>query len=284
VDILEKPYGIRIGKLKMKLIDVLRKECIVANATMDDKADALRQVVQAAKQSPVLKDLSEAEILAGLEGRESLGSTGFGKGIAIPHCRLSNVTEFVVGIISVDSGVDFKALDGKKVKLIIFIIAPEAESNKHLKLLSAISQTLLIPGAVKELLSESCPEAICESFIRHTRDNLDTSKQKNKCMFNIFIQNEEVFHEILARVAGIETGSVVIANTENSRAYLTKTPLFADFWRDEPDNFSKVITFVIEKGLCNEVIRRIEGVTGSLSKYSGVMVTVQDISYNAGSL
>ena len=40
----------------MKLIDVLRKECIVANATVNDKADALRQVVQVAKQSPVLKD------------------------------------------------------------------------------------------------------------------------------------------------------------------------------------------------------------------------------------
>jgi PTS system nitrogen regulatory IIA component len=268
----------------MKLIDVLRKECIVANATVNDKADALRQVVQVAKQSLVLKDLTEEEILAGLEGREALGSTGFGKGIAIPHCRLSNVTEFVVGIISVTGGVDFEALDGEKVKLIIFIIAPEAESNKHLKLLSAISQTLLIPGAVKELLAESCPEAICESFIRHTRDNLDTSKQKAKSMFNIFIQNEEVFHDILARVTGIETGSVVVANTENVRSYLTKAPLFADFWRDEPDKFSKVIMFVVDKGLGNEVIRRVESVTGSLSKYSGVMVTVQDISYNAGSL
>jgi PTS system nitrogen regulatory IIA component len=268
----------------MKLIDVLRKECIVANATVNDKADALRQVVQAAKQSPVLKDLTEEEILAGIEEREALGSTGFGKGIAIPHCRLSNVTDFVVGIISVASGVDFEALDRKKVKLIIFIIAPQSESSKHLKLLSAISQTLLIPGAVKELLAENCPEAICESFIRHTHAELGTSKQKTKCMFNIFIQKEEVFHEILAHVNGIETSSVVVANTENVRAYITKTPLFADFWRDKPDNFSKVITFVVDKELGNEVVRRIESVTGSLANYSGVMITVQDISYNAGSL
>ena len=103
-------------------------------------------------------------------------------------------------------------------------------------------------------------------------------------MFNIFIQNEEVFHEILARVTGIETGSVVVANTENVKSYLTKTPLFADFWRDEADKFSKVITFVVEKGLGNEVVRRIESITGSLTDYTGVMVTVQDISYNAGSL
>ena len=105
----------------MKLIDVLRKECVVAGAQFSDKADALREIVQTAKKSSALKDVSEEEILASLEGRESLGSTGFGKGIAIPHCRLKSVTDFVVGIITVAAGVDFKALDEEKVKLIIFI-------------------------------------------------------------------------------------------------------------------------------------------------------------------
>jgi len=63
-----------------------------------------------------------------------------------------------------------------------------------------------------------------------------------------------------------------------------KTPLFAAFWRDEPSLFSKVITIVIDKGLSNEAIRRIESVTGDLSRCTGVMVTIHDISYAAGSL
>ena len=268
----------------MKLIDVLRKEGVVASAQFSDKADALRQIVQTAKKSAILKDVLDEEILAGLQERESLGSTGFGKGIAIPHCRLKSVTDFVVGIITTPSGVDFEALDGEKVNLIIFIIAPEAKSNEHLKLLSAISQTLLIPGAVKEILAEDTSEAVFESFLRHTHAEIDTKKQTAKVMFNVFIQDENIFRDILEKLAGIETGSLVIDNTENAGAYLAKVPLFADFWRDKPSRFSKVIITVVDKGLSNEIIRRIESITGDLNECTGVMVVVQDISYAAGSL
>jgi len=268
----------------MKLIDVLQKECVVAGAQFSDKAEALRKIVQVAKKSEILKDISEEDILGGLQERESLGSTGFGKGIAIPHCRLKSVPDFVVGIVTVPSGVDFEALDKEKVHLIIFIIAPEAESNKHLKLLSAISQTLLIPGAVKEILAESTDEAVCESFLRHTHAEIDTKKQTTKCRFNVFVQDENVFRDILEKLAGIETCSLVIGNVENAGAYLAKVPLFADLWRDKPSNFSKVIIAVVDKGLTNETIRRIESVTGGLNECTGVMVTVQDIFYAAGSL
>ncbi len=268
----------------MKLIDVLRKECVVAGAQLSDKAEALGEIVQVAKKSPILKEVSEQEILVGLEEREKLGSTGFGKGIAIPHCRLKSVTDFVVGLITIPSGVDFEALDAEKVNLIIFIIAPEAESNKHLKLLSAISQTLLIPGAVEEILAERIPEALCESFLRHTHAEIDTKKQTTKCFFNVFVQDENVFRDILEKLTGIETSSLVVANTENVGAYLARVPLFADFWRDKRRSFSKVIVAVVDKGLANETIRRIESVTGNLNECTGVMVTVQDIPYAAGSL
>jgi len=268
----------------MKLIDVLREECIVTGAQFHDKAEALRQIVQVAKKSPILKDVSDEEILAGLQERESLGSTGFGNGIAIPHCRLKSVTDFVVGIITVPSGIDFEALDGGKVNLIIFIIAPEAKSNEHLKLLSAISQTLLIPGAVKEILTESTSEALCESFLRYTHAEIDTKKQTTKVVFNVFVQDKNVFRDILEKLTGIETSSLVVANTESVAAYLRKVPLFADFWRDKPSSFSKVIIAVVDKGLANETIRRIESVTGDLNECTGVMVTIQDISYAAGSL
>lgn len=275
---------IKTGKSKMKIIDVLRKECVVANAQFNDKAEALCEIVQVAKNNPILKDVPDEEILAGLQERESLGSTGFGKGIAIPHCRLKAVTDFVVGIITVPSGIDFEALDKEKVNLIIFIIAPKVKSTEHLKLLSAISQTLLIPGAVKEILAENSSEALCESFLRHTHAEIDSIKQTKKSQFNIFVQDEVVFREILEKLAGIETGSLVITNTENAGAYLAKVPLFADLWRDTPSSFSKVITIVVDEGLSNETVRRIESVTGNLNECMGVMVTIHNISYAAGSL
>jgi len=268
----------------MKLIDVLCEECIIANAQFADKAEALCAVARAAKKSPVLKELSEQEILAGLQDRESLGSTGFGDGIAIPHCRLKSVRDFVVGIVTIPSGVDFDALDGAPVRLIVFIVAPEAQSNRHMKVLSAISQTLLIPGAVKELLSDATAQAVFESFVRHTRADIDTSVQTAKSLFNIFIEDENVFREILEKLAGLETSSLVVLNTERSAAYLSKMPLFADFWRDKASDFGMMIMVVVQRGLVNETIRRIETVTGNLNECVGVMVTVQDISYSGGSL
>jgi hypothetical protein len=151
-------------------------------------------------------------------------------------------------------------------------------------LLSAISQTLLIPGAVKEILSGNTSEAVYESFLRHTRAEIDIKKQTTKCLFNVFVQDENLFRDILEKLAGIETSSLVVDNTENVGTYLAKVPLFADFWRDESSRFSKVIAMVIDKKLANEAIRRTESVTGNLSGCSGVMVTVQDLSYAAGSL
>jgi hypothetical protein len=142
----------------------------------------------------------------------------------------------------------------------------------------------LIPGAVKEILAERTSEAVCESFLRHTHAEIDTKKQTAKVMFNVFIQDENIFRDILEKLAGIETSSLVVDNTENAGAYLAKVPLFADFWRDKPSRFSKVITIVIDKGLANETIRRIETITGNLNECSGVMVTIHDISYAAGSL
>ncbi|MFH1615603.1 MAG: PTS sugar transporter subunit IIA [Planctomycetota bacterium] len=268
----------------MKLIDVLRKECVVASAKLNDKTETLCRIVEIAKKSPILKKIDPQEILTGLQHRESLGSTGFGKGIAIPHCKLKAITDFVVGIITIPSGVDFDALDNEKVNLIVFIIAPEAEAGKHLKLLSAISQTLLIPGSVEEILAETTSETIYESFLRHTHAEIDTKKQTTKVMCNVFIQDENIFLDILEKLNGIETGSLVIANTENVGAYLSQMPLFADFWIDKPSSFSKVITLVAEKGLSNEIIRCIETITGSLSECTGVMVTIQDVFYAAGSL
>ena len=100
----------------------------------------------------------------------------------------------------------------------------------------------------------------------------------------MFVQEENVFRDILEKLTGLETSSLVVANTENVGAYLAKLPLFAGFWRDEPRRFSKLIIAVVEKGLTNETIRRIESITGNLSKCTGVMVTIQDISYAAGSL
>lgn len=268
----------------MRIVDILKEECVASGVSLDSKDQALDKVVTIAKRHPVLAGIDSEVILNALKERESLGSTGFGGGIAIPHCRLEGISEFAIGIITVPDGVEFNALDSKKVKLLIFIIAPSEKSNNHVKLLSAVSQTLMIPGSVKEIIAGKSDEAVRESFLRHTRDKIDTNEKTSKILFTVTIQNESIFRDMVSALSGIESNSVVVVDAENAGAYLSKMPLFADFWSDKKHPFCKVILATVDKGLSNETLRRIEGLTGSLSKRDDVLVTIQELSYWAGSI
>jgi len=268
----------------MKLTNLLRKDCIVANADVQDKNDVLCQIARTAKQSGVLADVSESEILQGLKEREKLGSTGFGNGIAIPHCRLKSVSKFVVGIITVPAGVDFEAVDKEPVKLLVFIIAPDCESNAHVKLLSAISRALLGKGRVDEIVSQQNPEKISQVFLAKSTEDIETNGKQDKKILHVIIQDEDIYHQIVQALATTVTSSLVVVDAENARSYMARIPLFAGLWGNNTSRFSKVVVAIIESGLVNEAIRSVETVTGELNKNPGTMLIVQDIALTAGSL
>jgi len=268
----------------MKLYEALRSECIAVNAAPADKAAALREVVRAAKQCPDLAGVEEQDLLEGIEEREALGSTGFGRGIAIPHCRLAGASEFVVGIVTVPGGVDFDALDGEPVHLLVFIIGPAEASNEHIRMLSAVSHVLHTPGAVQEVVAEATPEAVRESFLRHSRVELDTEGHEGKRLVHVFVQDEDVFHDVVQIFAGMDSSSVVVLTSENLSAHFGTVPLFQGLWHHEPGGFSQLIVAVVDRGLTNETVRRIETAAGGLDRRTGVLVTVQDVFYSAGAL
>jgi nitrogen PTS system EIIA component len=96
--------------------------------------------------------LDREEILRILLERERLGSTGIGDGIAIPHGKLKRLDQPVLAFGRSVKGVDFKALDGKPVKLFFLLIAPEEAVGFHLKMLARISRILKDPAVRKRLL------------------------------------------------------------------------------------------------------------------------------------
>ncbi len=268
----------------MTLFEALRKECVLAGVAPTDKAGALAEVARCAKRSPLLANVAEAAIVQGLEEREALGSTGFGNGIAIPHCRLENVTDFIVGILTVPDGVEYDALDEKPVRLIVFIIAPQEASNEHVRLLSAISLALSSRGAIKEILAKKTPEAVLESFLRHASGELDRKGRTGKHLLHMFIQDESVFHELVQVFAGMDAINVSVITSENLSAYFSKVPLFRGLWDHDPGGFSHLIVAVVPQELANEAVRRVETITGNLDERTGVLLTVQELFYCAGSL
>jgi nitrogen PTS system EIIA component len=269
----------------MKLANILKKECIYATAEIENKSSALKFIANIAKKSPVLSGVDEQVVLKGLREREELGTTGFGNGIAIPHCRLDSITDFVLGIITVPSGVDFDSTDKKKTRLLVFIIAPANRSNEHIRLLSHISQALLTPGIIDKIVLQKTAEQIYQSFTGCSDVEVDAPKDvASKNLISVFVQDEEVFEPILEKIAGIESSSLVVLTSENASVYLSRIPLFASFWNNDKDQFSRMVIAIVDKGLANETIRRIESITGNLSDRSGVMIVVQEISYFAGAL
>ena len=268
----------------MNLINALRSECAQAGAACRTQEDVLATIARLAKQSPVLANMEEAAIFKGLSDREALSTTGFGNGIAIPHCRLDDVGDFVVGILSVPGGADFGAMDGEPVKLFVFIVAPSSSSNEHIKILSAISQVLNVPSHVQEMVQAPTAEVLAESFLRHVRDEADATQHDTKNLFRVQIQNEDLFHDVLNIFAGFNSSTVMVTEAEPAANYIHKMPLFAGFWSDKQAEFCKVILATVDKKDTNETIRRIEQGVGSLDERDDILLTVQELFYCAGSL
>jgi PTS system nitrogen regulatory IIA component len=81
-------------------------------------------------------------VLEGLEQREALGSTGFGRGVAIPHCRLESVSRPTLAVLKLEQAVDFKAADAVPVALVFGLVSPENAGATHLHALAAISRLM----------------------------------------------------------------------------------------------------------------------------------------------
>ena len=112
--------------------------------------DAVKLEIEGTTKDEVLKELigllkldekSEGMLFKMLKRRENLGSTGIGRGIAIPHCRSLVVSKLRVAFGRKTAGVDFRAIDEKPVNFLFLIVAPPLEvSNQYLPVLGKIAQ------------------------------------------------------------------------------------------------------------------------------------------------
>ena len=263
---------------------VVKRECVSSGVRAADKAAIIHEVAQLAAASPALAGTAAEDIERGLLEREAIGSTGFGKGIAIPHCRLESVTQFVVGVVSVPDGVEFDAMDGAAVKLVVFIVGPDLESSEHIRILSMISRVLSSDDARNEMLAAHEDESLYESFVRHMADEPRAELGEKKSLFHVFVQDEELFRELLEVLGASEPRFTAVIEAENAATYLAKVPLFAGLWGNNASSFSRIIVSLVRKSMSNELVRRIEAVTGPLSECDRVMVTLQDVFFSGGSL
>ena len=105
-------------------------------------------------------ELDEQDVFESLIAREKLGSTGFGNGIAIPHCRLKGCSAPVSALLHLDAPIDFDAIDGAPVDLLFVLLVPEAATDAHLELLRQIASMLDRKDVREKLRSAESSEAL----------------------------------------------------------------------------------------------------------------------------
>ncbi len=105
-------------------------------------------------------DLDREELLENLEAREALGSTGFGRGVAIPHCRSKNVRRPSLALIRLDQPLEFAAADAQPVTLVCGLVSPENAGATHLHALAAISRLTRDEAKLQMLADAPDAEAV----------------------------------------------------------------------------------------------------------------------------
>ena len=135
----------------MKILEVLQKDAILENLVSTDKKGILEELV-----APVAKaaKVSEEGLVKVLLDRERLGSTGIGGGVGIPHGKLKNLDNIVLGFGRSRNGVNFESMDGKPTHIFFLLVTPENSTGLHLKMLARISR-LLKDESFKERLTNA---------------------------------------------------------------------------------------------------------------------------------
>jgi PTS system nitrogen regulatory IIA component len=108
--------------------------------------------------------LSRALIADSLFARERLGSTGLGHGVAIPHGRIKGLKNPLAAVFQLSKPIGFDAPDEKPVSLLIFLLVPEASTQKHLEILSEIAEMLADATVRGQLQTSTNASALFESI------------------------------------------------------------------------------------------------------------------------
>ena len=141
----------------MDLTDILDSGAVRSHSGVLNKSRLLRLI---SNRAATIYDLDSSGVYNALVNREKLGSTGVGRGIAIPHARIDDVTQ-VVGLFSrLSDPIEFGSLDHRPVDLVFTLLAPVHGGAEHLKALATVSRTLRDDGICKKLRANHRPEKL----------------------------------------------------------------------------------------------------------------------------
>src|SRR3954467_3666040 len=134
----------------MKLKEFIVAEAITPELAASDRDGAIRELVTALSTAGALPEASVDEVVAALIKREQNGSTGFGKGVAVPHVKHAKVKKMAGTVGRSVNGIDFAALDHQPVYSVVLLVSPDSKeeptktrlAQQHLQAMNAVFNNL----------------------------------------------------------------------------------------------------------------------------------------------
>lgn len=135
----------------MRMSHFVVRDAILPSLTATTKEGAIREMVQALHAAGQFPNTDLEDIVKAVLRREQLGSTGIGRGIAIPHSRHSSVNQLVGTIALSKQGIPFDSIDSESAHVLVLLISPQDRPGDHLRALENVVQTMRDDEFVKAL-------------------------------------------------------------------------------------------------------------------------------------
>lgn len=155
----------------MKLRDLIVRDAIVPDLKATTRDAALRELVEALAAAGAVPSNAVEDFVAALVEREHLGTTGFGKGVGVPHVKHAKVRKMVGTIGRSAVGIDFAALDHQPVHGIVLLLSPENQPDQHLTAMNIIFSNLQ-----KDMFRRFLRQATTREAVLELLDEADSGK------------------------------------------------------------------------------------------------------------
>lgn len=126
----------------MTFHDFIRRDAVTVPLQSTDRDGAIRELVAALGRVGAVEAGAVDDLVGMLLEREQSGTTGFGRGVAVPHCKCAGVEQMVCAVGLSPAGLDFKALDGRPVNAVFVLLSPKGHNEGHLAAMEVVFRSL----------------------------------------------------------------------------------------------------------------------------------------------
>jgi nitrogen PTS system EIIA component len=146
----------------MRMSDFVVRDAIIPELSANNKEGVIREMVASLRSAGYFKGGEPEDLVKAILKRELLGSTGIGRGVAIPHTKHNSVDRLIGTVALSKAGVSFDSLDGEPVFVFFLLISPQDRPGDHLRALENVSRCLRDDGFVRALRQATNRDAIWE--------------------------------------------------------------------------------------------------------------------------